>query len=52
MLAIGFGQAEITPAPGSQSPGGFARRVLEKAADPLLAVALVIRSGEESMPCS
>ncbi len=44
MLHVGFGEADITPKPGSESPGGSARRIIEKVDDPLKVVAMVVRT--------
>ena len=43
MLHVGFGETDITPKPGSQSPGGMQARRLEVVHDPLKAVAMVIK---------
>src|SRR3954452_15837121 len=47
MLHVGFAEMDITPKPGSQSPGGMQVRRLERVIDPLKAVAMVVRSGED-----
>ena len=44
MLHVGFGETDITPKPGSQSPGGMQARRLEVVHDPLKAVAMVIKA--------
>lgn len=44
MLNVGFGEADITPELGAQSPGGMQARMLKEVHDPLKAVAMVIRS--------
>jgi neutral ceramidase len=44
MLHIGFGETDITPKLGSQSPGGMQARRLNEVHDPLKAVAMVIKS--------
>jgi neutral ceramidase len=43
MLHVGFGETDITPKPGSQSPGGIQARRLNEVHDPLKAVAMVIK---------
>lgn len=40
MIYVGFGEADITPKAGMQSPGGMGIRRLEKVHDPLRAVAV------------
>jgi hypothetical protein len=45
MLQIGFGVGDITPAPGSQMPGGFFKHLGKGAAEPLLAAACVVYDG-------
>jgi hypothetical protein len=47
MWLIGAAETDITPSPGSQSPGGFAKRMLDQVIEPLKAVALVIQSGDQ-----
>jgi hypothetical protein len=49
MVHVGFGEADITPKPGSQSPGGMSARVVHETHDPLKAVAMVLRNGETSL---
>ncbi|HEV3164372.1 MAG TPA: hypothetical protein VGZ22_10120 [Isosphaeraceae bacterium] len=49
MIHVGFGEADITPKPGSQSPGGMQRRVLSDVKDRLKAVAMVVRGWPESI---
>src|SRR5690348_10434906 len=49
MLHVGFGEADITPKPGSQAPGGMRKRVLENVIDPLKAVAMVIRQDDDAV---
>lgn len=49
MLHVGFGVADITPKPGSQSPGGMRKRPLDQVIDPLKAVAMVVKSGDSSV---
>lgn len=44
MLHVGFAETDITPKPGSQSPGGMQARVLKDVLDPLKAVAMVVRN--------
>ena len=46
MIHVGFGETDITPKPGSQSPGGMQARRLNEVHDPLKAIAMVIKSGE------
>jgi neutral ceramidase len=46
MIHVGFAETDITPKPGSQSPGGMKARVLNEVTDRLKAVAMVIQSGE------
>ena len=45
MIHVGFAETDITPKPGSQSPGGMQARRLNEVHDPLKAVAMVIKSG-------
>ena len=45
MIHVGFAETDITPQPGSRSPGGMQSRTLDKVLDPLRAVAMVIQSG-------
>src|SRR5262249_31651371 len=45
MLQVGFGVGNITPAPGSEMPGGFTKRKGKGAAEKLLAVACVVHDG-------
>ena len=47
MLHVGFAETDITPKPGSQSPGGMEARRLDEVHDPLKAVAMVIK-GEKA----
>jgi hypothetical protein len=49
MLHVGFGVADITPEPGSQSPGGMRKRPLDEVIDPLKAVAMVVKSGNSAV---
>src|SRR4051812_2630834 len=49
MLHVGFAEADITPKPGAQSPGGMNVRRLDKVIDPLKVVAMVIRSGADAV---
>src|SRR5579864_419503 len=49
MIHVGFGAADITPKPGAQSPGGMQKRILNEVIDPLKAVAMVIRSNDETI---
>jgi neutral ceramidase len=44
MIHVGFAETDITPKPGSQSPGGMQARRLGEVHDPLKAVAMVIKS--------
>lgn len=44
MMHVGFAEVDITPKPGSQSPGGMQKRTLDEVKDPLKAVAMVIKS--------
>jgi neutral ceramidase len=44
MIHVGFAETDITPKPGSQSPGGMQARRLNEVHDPLKAVAMVIKS--------
>lgn len=44
MLYVGFAETDLTPKLGSESPGGFAGRRLDKVHDPLKAVAMVVRN--------
>lgn len=44
MLHIGFAETDITPKPGSQSPGGMQARRLNEVHDPLKVVAMVIKN--------
>ena len=46
MLYVGFREADITPKPGSQSPGGMTARKLEKVHDPLKVVAMVLKNDD------
>ena len=46
MLHIGFGETDITPKLGSQSPGGMQVRRLNVVHDPLKAVAMVIKGAQ------
>jgi hypothetical protein len=46
MLHLGFGESDITPKPGAQSPGGMKKRVLNQMIDPLKAVALVLKTDD------
>ncbi len=48
MIHVGFGEADITPKPGSQAPGGMQARVLNEVKDRLKAVAMVIRGEPEA----
>src|SRR5262245_43997331 len=48
MLQIGFGVADITPAPGMEMPGGFFKRTGKGARDRLLAVACLLHDGTTS----
>jgi len=43
MLHVGFAETDITPKPGSQSPGGMQARRLNDVHDPLKTVAMVIK---------
>jgi hypothetical protein len=43
MLYIGFGETDITPEPGAQSPGGMQARRLKEVHDPLKVVAMVVK---------
>lgn len=45
-VEAGFGVADITPEPGMEMPGGFARRLGKGVRDPLLAVACVVTDGK------
>jgi neutral ceramidase len=45
MLQVGFGVGDITPAPGSEMPGGFTKRLGKGAAEKLLAAACVVYDG-------
>ena len=47
MLHVGVAETDITPKPGSQSPGGMQARRLNEVHDPLKAVAMVIK-GEKA----
>lgn len=49
MSHVGFGQADITPKPGSQSPGGLKIRRLEQIIDPLKVVAMVVRGSTDTL---
>jgi hypothetical protein len=44
MLHTGFAETDITPKPGSQSPGGMQVRRLNELHDPLKAVAMVVQN--------
>ncbi len=48
-LHVGFGESDVTPKMGSQSPGGFQARRLEAVHDPLKAVAMVITNGSTTL---
>src|SRR5438105_4174938 len=45
MLQVGFGLADITPSPGMEMPGSFARHVGKGVHDKCWAVACVIHDG-------
>jgi neutral ceramidase len=45
-LQAGFGRADITPAPGTEMPGGFGKRLSTGVRDPLWAVAAVVSDGK------
>jgi hypothetical protein len=49
MISVGFAETDITPMPGSQSPGGMQARVLTEVHDPLKAVALVLHHEEKTV---
>ncbi|MBX6312467.1 MAG: hypothetical protein IRY99_06035 [Isosphaeraceae bacterium] len=49
MLHVGFAEVDITPKPGSQSPGGMRKRILDKVIDPLKAVAMVLRNDDRAV---
>lgn len=49
MFHVGFAETDITPKPGAQSPGGMQRRNLNEVHDPLKAVAMVVKSGDEAV---
>jgi hypothetical protein len=49
MLHVGFGEADITPKLGSQSPGGMSARVVQEIHDPLKAVAMVLRNDDTAL---
>jgi neutral ceramidase len=49
MLHVGFAETDITPKPGSQSPGGMNKRVLTAVLDRLKAVAMVVNSGDAAV---
>ncbi|HEV3121833.1 MAG TPA: hypothetical protein VGY53_08025 [Isosphaeraceae bacterium] len=46
MLHVGFGESDITPKLGAQSPGGMKKRVLNQVIDPLKAVAMVVKTDD------
>jgi neutral ceramidase len=49
MIHAGFAEIDVTPAIGSQSPGGMNARIVKEVHDPLKAVAMVLRSGDVSV---
>ncbi len=49
MIHVGFAETDITPKPGSQSPGGMQARRLNEVHDPLKAVAMVIKSDKATV---
>ena len=46
MIHVGFAETDITPKPGSRSPGGMQSRTFDAVIDPLKAVAMVVHSAE------
>ncbi len=49
MVHVGFGETDITPKLGSQSPGGMQARRLDQVHDPLRAVAMVIKGANATI---
>lgn len=49
MLHVGFGTGDITPTPGMEIPGGFAKLIAKGVRDPLHAIACVVYDGETAV---